>query len=279
MIEACSPIRRFAANSTDHGYTETMLRWSDDWYPAAGRGVVVGLLDSSFDVQIPDLDGADLVTGDFICSENGKTGMVEHGTHSVATLIGQGHHQIRGIVPQSRLLVAKVVGPDGIANPRAVVEAIDWLISSGSEIIIIPLGESIERDEIIQQLEHGSECGVVFFAAAGNDYPEPLLFPARHPLAVAVGAADLQGNLLPECSRLPRLDLVAPGLNIAAPIRGRVIQRRRGTSVACVVAAGLATLALSAKVIPLEEMCRMSVLSALRGSRVIQARSPPRMQV
>jgi len=277
MIEACSPIRRFAANLTDHDDTTAMLRWAEEWYPAAGHGVVVGLLDSSFDAQIPDLEGADLVTRDFICSEKRNPGMIEHGTHSVATLIAQGHHQIRGIVPQARLLLAKVVGPDGIANPRAVVQAIDWLISLGTQIIVLPLGESIEREEIAQQLEHGSERGVIFFAAAGNGYPEPLLFPARHPLAIAVGAADLQGNLLPECSRLPRLDLVAPGWNIAAPIRGRVIRRRRGTSVACVVAAAVATLAFSAGVIPLKGMCRTSALAVLRRYQVVQARSPPRV--
>ena len=277
MIDACSYLRRFAANLTDHHDTTPMLCWAEEWYSAAGHGVVVGLLDASFDAQIPDLEGADLMTRDFICSEKRNPEMIEHGTHSVATLIGQGHHQIRGIIPQARLLVAKVVGPGGTANPRAVIEAIDWLISSGARIIVLPLGESIERKEIAQQLGQGSECGVIFFAAAGNGYPEPLVFPARHPLAIAVGAADLRGNLLPECSRVPRLDLVAPGWNIAAPVRGRVIRRRRGTSVACVVAAAVATLAVSAGIVPLRGMCRMSALAVLRRDWGIQTRSPPQV--
>jgi serine protease len=199
--------------------------------------------------------------------------MQDHGTSSVAMLVGQGDHQIRGIVPQARLLLATVVESDGVATPPAVVESIDWLVSSGAQIVGLPLGEPVERKEIAKQIEHGSECGVLFFAAAGNIYPEPLVFPARHPLAIAVRAADSHGNLLPECSRLPRLDLVAPGWKIPAPVRGSVIGRCRGSSVACVIAAGVATLALSAGAITAQSIGRASVLAVLR--ECCSARSPP----
>lgn len=253
--------------------TAPLLRWAEEWYPTAGRGIVLGLLDTDFDEQIPDLVGADLVVRNFTGSAQGNTELRGHGTHSVAMLVGQGHYQIRGIAPQTHLLLAKVVESDNVATPQAVVEAIDWLVNSSAQIIVLPLGESIERKEIAQQIERSSQCGVLYFAAAGNGYPEPLVFPARHPFVIAVGAADVHGHLLPECSRLPRLDLVAPGWNIAAPIRGRVIRRRRGSSVACVIAAATAVLALSAGVISPTAVCRASILTVLRRTPV--ARSPP----
>src|SRR5215831_10169352 len=211
MIDTCSPLHHFDQVVTDHGKATPLLRWLAQWRPAAGRGMVTGLLDTRFDEQIPDFAGTDLVTRDFVGSAKRRLEIGEHGTDSVALLIGQGKHQIRGIVPQARLLVAQVVGPDNIAAPQAVVEALDWLVSSGAQIVVLPLGEPIERTEIAQQIEKISRCGVVVFASAGNGHPDPLVFPARHPLVIAVGAADLHGNLLPECSRLPRLDLVAPG--------------------------------------------------------------------
>jgi len=146
----------------------------------------------------------DFVTRDFRSAQPRSAEISEHGTHSVATLVGQGHQAIRGIAPAARLLVAQVAGSDGIAKPRAVVEAFAWLISLGAKIVIIPLGEARERNEIAEQVEQGAARGVLFFAAAGNGYPQPIAFPARHPLAIAVGGADDSGNLLPECSRLPR---------------------------------------------------------------------------
>src|SRR6266545_4837584 len=229
----------------------------------AGRGIVAGLLDTGFDEQLQDFAGADLVTRDFRSAQPRSAEISEHGTHSVATLVGQGHQAIRGIAPAARLLVAQVAGSDGIAKPRAVVEAFAWLISLGAKIVIIPLGEARERNEIAEQVEQGAARGVLFFAAAGNGYPQPIAFPARHPLAIAVGGADDSGNLLPECSRLPRLDLVAPGWKIAGPIRNGVVSRRSGTSVACIVAAGAAMLALSAKAFPVDSSPRTSILSEL----------------
>jgi hypothetical protein len=96
------------------------------------------------------------------------------------------------------------------------------------------------------------------------------MFPARHPSAIAVGAANAAGDLLPECSRWPRLDLIAPGCRIPAPIRGRIIRKRSGSSVACVIAAGVAMLALSAGAIPDRTMSRASILTALQGDGLAQ---------
>jgi hypothetical protein len=86
----------------------------------------------------------------------------------------------------------------------------------------------------------------VYFAAAGNDFPRPILFPARHSATIAVGAASDDGVLLPQCCREPQLDLVAPGHQLAGLAHENRIEQRSGSSFACVIAAGVAALALSA---------------------------------
>src|SRR6266545_1577843 len=263
MIDACLVLCSFARRVADRISLLPRLGWEDSWRHNAGRGIVAGLLDTGFDEQLQDFAGADLVTRDFRSAQPRSAEISEHGTHSVATLVGQGHQAIRGIAPAARLLVAQVAGSDGIAKPRAEVEAFAWLISLGAKIVIIPLGEDRERNEIAEQVEQGAALVVLFFSAAGNGYPQPISFPARHPLAIAVGGADDSGNLLPECSRLPRLDLVAPGWKIAGPIRNGVVSRRSGTSVACIVAAGAAMPALSAKAFPVDSSPRTSILSEL----------------
>jgi subtilisin family serine protease len=265
MIDACSSLYSFAHITADRSNMLPRLCWVNEWRRPAGYGIVAGLLDTDFDQRLPDLVGANLVLRDFSDSAQRNTEISEHGTHSVTTLIGQGHQEIRGIAPKVKLLVAQVAGPDGIANPSAVMEGIAWLLSSGAQIVIIPLGDHHEHREIAEQIEQAAAHGVLFFAAAGNGYPAPLAFPARHPLAIAIGGADNDGYLLAECSRLPRLDLVAPGWKIAAPIHNGVMSQRSGTSVATIVAAGAAILVLSAITFPLDSSRRTTILSILSG--------------
>jgi subtilisin family serine protease len=273
MIDMCAHLRGFAPGIAANNEALPLLRWIEDWRLAEGQGITAGLLDTGFDRELPDLRGANVVTRSFVGRVDPSVELTEHGTHSVAALVGQGQRQIRGIVPRVRLLVANVVEACGIATPRAVVDAVDWIVSGGAQIVVVPLGDPIERIEMVQQLDYATKSGVAVLAAAGNGYPDAVLFPARHPLAIAVGAADHRGRLLPECNRFPRLDLVAPGWRILAPIRGRRLRRRSGSSVACVIAGGVAILACSAGGIPTSSTKRLAILAALR--RDGSARAPP----
>jgi subtilisin family serine protease len=241
------------------------LRFEEAWQRNAGSGAAIGLLDTSFDTQIPDLEGADLHARNFTGSPVGPSAE-EHGSHSVSLLVGQGRRQIRGIVPKARLYVATVVADDGIARPGAVADAIDWLSCRGARIVIAPLGDAAEDQQIAQAITSAASRKSVFFAAAGNTHPAPLLFPAMHPLAIAVGAADSHLNLLSDCCRQPRLDLIAPGWDIAALVRHEMICRRSGSSVACVVAGAIAALAFSAGAIEEDSFSRTRVLKALTGN-------------
>jgi subtilisin family serine protease len=270
IINVRAAFNQFDARLSKYNEKLPLIALKDEWKTGSGRGIVAGLLDTDFDENLPDLTGADMIVQNFSGCENGIPQLMEHGTYSLATLIGQGNYQIRGIVPQTRLLVAKVVGADGVARPQSVAVALEWLIAQGAQIIILPLGEAKEHQEISLQLEKGSTRGVVFFAAAGNYYPDPLVFPARHPLAIAVGAADVQGNLLSECCRQPRLDLVAPGWKMQAPVSRRLVSWRGGSSIACVLAAGLAILALSSGTLQSQALNRTGLIAYLQQEGVAQ---------
>jgi subtilisin family serine protease len=248
------------------------LCWREAWKHAEGSGVTVGLLDTCVDRNNPHLAGADITVRNFTSGEKLQDQRRDHGTHSAAILVGQGRARVRGVAARSRLLVAEVVESDGVATSHAVGIALDWLLASGARIVAIPLGDSVDRAGIAERIEHGHRHGVIYFAASGNGHPDPVCFPARHPLVIAVGASDRRGNLLPDCSRSPRLDLAAPGLAIAAPVHGRVVRRRSGSSVACVVAAGVGALAISAGALA-GRVSRTSLLAAL--SRGEPARPPP----
>ncbi len=220
------------------------LRWQDTWGAATGRGVVVGLVDTGVDRSVPDLRGADLLVRSF-GSDGRPAHLADHGTLSATLLVGQGRAGILGVAPRARLLVAEVADPAGIGPPEAVREAICWIGSAGAAVIVLPLGDARHDQPIAALLDRLVAGGTFILAAAGNCHPDPVLFPARHPQCVAVGAIDGHGSLLPECSRRPRLDLVTLGIGIAVPGRDGVTSYRRGSSVAAVLAAGAAVRALA----------------------------------
>jgi subtilisin family serine protease len=226
-----------------------------------GEGIAIGLIDTGCDVHAADLSGARLEVKSFAGAEP-PAEAVGHATHSVTLLLGQGRRRIRGITPDAQVLLANVVGCDGRASVQAVAGALEWLLSRHVPIVAMPFGGGPQL-EVARLIEHGSKTGTLFFAAAGNRYPEAVLFPASHASVLAVGAADDRGKLLPECCRYPRLDLVAPGWRVASIIQGQVVRRRSGTSVACAVAAGVGALAMSAGVLTKGQVCREKVCAAL----------------
>jgi subtilisin family serine protease len=273
IIDTISVYDRFATLSCTQQEQLPLLAWKEAWKAFNGKGIVAGLVDTPFDKALPDLIGADVMVRNFSGSEKAVPQLMEHGTYSVATLIGQGHRHIRGIAPCTRLLVAEVVGADGKASLHSVAASLSWLIEYGAGMIILPLGEAAAHPEITEQLQKGASNGILFFAAAGNYYPHPLVFPAQDPLTIAVGAADRQGNLLSSCCRYPRLDIVAPGWNIPAPVSSSMVRRRAGSSVACVLAAGAAILALSIGINRKQASDRTGIIEYLKSPDV--TRPPP----
>lgn len=211
-----------------------------------GRGITVGLVDTGIVEGVGDLRGANLLVRHFGSGARPAACRLEHGTHSATMLVGQGRHRVRGIAPGARLLFAGVADADGIASADAVADALDWMLDLGVHVVAIPLGDSVAHARMSTRIVRAARAGAMILAAAGNDHPDAILYPASHPLVVAVGAADRHGRILPDCCRTPHLDLIAPGQGIASLVAANHVSPRSGSSVACVVAAAAAVLALAA---------------------------------
>lgn len=245
MIDACTILRSFGQLHPDAQQPAHLLKCGPEWFTAAGARVTIGLIDSNVDLRTPDLVGADLMLRHFVSTPWADGPLAEHATHAATLLVGQGLHRICGIAPRARLLAADVLESTGSAEPATVEAALRWLISQGANVIAMPMGTDREHSGVGELIEESASRGGFFLAASGNWHPAPVSFPARHPAAIAVGAADHAGRILPECSRWPRLDLLAPGRNVPAAIGPQAVRSANGSSVACVVAAGAAALALS----------------------------------
>jgi subtilisin family serine protease len=243
MLQARSPILALANRVTPDA-DPALLTWSPDWEAADGDGITIGLVDAAVTSDHPDLVDADIEVRNFAARNTVALGVSSHAMHASTILVGQGKAHMLGVVPRARLRVAAVVDGRNIAQAQDVGAALAWLVSCGARIIAIPLGDAIERPELIESIHAATTLGSIIFAAAGNTYPAPVMFPARARTAVAVAAVDARGHLLTSSCRWPRIDLAAPGDAIRAPVDLQRVEPRSGSSVACVLAAGVAALVL-----------------------------------
>lgn len=110
----------------------------------AGSGVVVAVLDTGIDVTHPAFAGMTLKRRNFTDDDNGADDSGDkhgHGTHCAGTIFGRdvGGHRIgiaRGV---KKALIGKVIGDHG-GSTAAVLQAINWALSEGAQVISMSLG-------------------------------------------------------------------------------------------------------------------------------------------
>lgn len=78
-------------------------------------------------------------------------------------------------------MVALVAQEDGTASPVGLAAAIDWLTSQSVALLVIPMGDRLAHDVVVQALLRTRDRNARIYAAAGNSHPAPIAFPARHP--------------------------------------------------------------------------------------------------
>lgn len=164
-----------------------------------------------------------------------------HGLMTSAVAAGNGFlsdGKFRGMASAAEVALVRVSRDSGAIPNRNIVRALEWLNASAADynIRVISLsvaGDPYEKllgnpiDEAIQALV---KQGIVVVAAAGNDGIRRLTPPATAPDALTIGGIDDKNNFDPreielwhsnygESNRkLPKPELVAPSIGVAAPI-------------------------------------------------------------
>lgn len=231
-----------------------------------GAGTEVAILDTGIDAGHPDLADAIESAADFTGGETGTDDRIGHGTHVASIITGSGADsggRYRGVAPDTRLLVGKVLDDDGFGLESWIIAGMEWAVAQGADVVNLSLGSGMPGDgtdpqeQAIDRLS--AEHGTLFVVAAGNEGPEgPVSSPAAADAALAVGAVDRDDRLADFSSRGPRWndgaikpDLTAPGVGIVAaraangvigePVDDHYV-RLSGTSMAAPHVAGAAAL-------------------------------------
>ncbi|WP_308405240.1 S8 family serine peptidase [Streptomyces sp. B93] len=228
-----------------------------------GEGVDVAVLDTGVDTEHPDLTGRIAARRSFVPEEE-VTDRNGHGTHVASIVAGSGaasDGRERGVAPDARLHIGKVLSDQGYGQDSWIVAGMEWAArEQGAKVINLSLGgEPTDGTDPLSLAvdELSAETGALFTVAAGNSGPLPYSVgaPGAADAALTVGAVDGGDRLADFSGRGPRLgdgavkpDLTAPGVGVLAarsqhaPEGEGPYQALSGTSMAAPHASGAAAL-------------------------------------
>lgn len=150
-------------------------RWNK--YP-----LTIAVLDSGI-CHHPDLEGKCMVFKDFVNHQKNPYDDNGHGTHVCGILCGSGEAsqgRYRGIIPNCRLVVGKVLDAKGEGRAETMQKGLEWILESQRRYDIRLLNISVgigslkdkqKSNQLKKLLEYIWEAGVVVACAAGNKGP------------------------------------------------------------------------------------------------------------
>jgi len=222
--------------SSDDGVSpRTAIRFPADTDELTLR---IGMIDSAVDVKHPAFNGAHIHTQSF--APEGAELPSYHGT-AIASIIAANSADYRGIAPNAEVYAAAVFEEDPergeIASTVSLVRALDWLMTSGVDVVNISLAGPPNR-LLEAALKRASQQNVLILAAAGNGGPAAApMYPAAYDSVVAVTAVDSRGQVFRLANRGKYLDLAAPGVGMRHARAGGGYAASSGTSFAVPFAA------------------------------------------
>ncbi|HUC20974.1 MAG TPA: S8 family serine peptidase, partial [Candidatus Polarisedimenticolaceae bacterium] len=113
--------------------------------------------------------------------------------------------------PNARLMPLQALSDEGIGYTDGVGAAIRYAADNGADVISLSLGSDTDDPYLQQQVDYAIAKGVVVLAAAGNDGCDCMVYPARYPEVIAVGASTNANTTASFSSYGANLDVLAPG--------------------------------------------------------------------
>ena len=232
------------------------------WSTTTGsKDTVIAVIDSGIDFTHPELKNnqwtntnptanGDLHGWDYVADNGEIKDEQGHGTAVAGIIAAEGNNAvgISGVMWRASLMSLRVLDNTGTGEVANAVEAIDYAVTRGAQVINLSwgtAGESLALKDAIQRAIRRNVIVVCSAGNSGNDLSVTPYYPASFNLKglITVGASDNFDQLASWSNwGTESVSVAAPGTNIATTRMGGGYWNVSGTSAAAPVVAGIAGL-------------------------------------
>lgn len=274
-------------------WSTAAVQFDDVWAAGyTGKGVVIAAIDSGIDLNNASL-AHDISpwSWNFVSNNANIQDDYGHGTAIASELIARPVDQVsNGLVGgayDATLMVLKTIDSTGNGSQANLINAINYAVAHGANVINLSLGGGAYDIRMVQALENAADQGVIVVMAAGNFGEAAPQFPARYAQlnssTIAVGSTmqnqdgsssfDFSSN--GAGSLTPYNYITAPGSEILAYNLDNYIDSWSGTSFATpLVTAAIANLLSANTGLQAEKIVDALVNTALNTSIELVGHSP-----
>ncbi len=208
-----------------------------------GDGVVIALIDTGVDYNIPSLSGKILFEEGYDFGDDDSNPMDEngHGTSMASLMVSGG--ELKGLAPNARIIPIKIApNGRGTFETDALSKAIVFAADKGVDIINLSLLGDYSP-EVEDAIRYATSKGIFVVAAAGNENEPDTGFPANLPGVIAVSSVSEDKRPSSFSNFGFNTSLSAPGENLLTYTkRGQAVYVSGTSGATALVSASLALL-------------------------------------
>jgi subtilisin family serine protease len=196
-------------------------------------------LDDDSNGYVDDVNGWNVLNHNADLSDNTGHGTEVAGVIAAATDNNAG---VAGVCWTCRLMIVKVIQPNGVANYSDIAAGIAYAAQKGAKIINLSLGGSSDSITLKSAIAAASQTAVVV-GGAGNDNSSAPFYPAAYDdYVLGVAGTTITDTKVGTSNYGTWVDVSAPGEAVTTTFSGGAYGSSTGTSMAAPFVSGLAGL-------------------------------------
>ena len=193
------------------------MRMPEVWEHTTGSpSVVIGVVDTGVNPDLPDLQGQLVAGWDFTDGDAVMEDTHLHGSWVTSILVGKGNNGtgLAGYCWNCKVMPIRVATLPPADN-ALIAAGIRYAVDSGVRILTVGFGSDVDSPDIRNAVAYAVSRGVLVVQSAGFGAREMPFYPAAYPGVLAVAGVDETGALFGWSTRGSWINLAAPGCQAA----------------------------------------------------------------